>query len=141
MCTFFLDYSYNSPSIILQAMFLFLVFGRIQLQSRFVNWCAASCLSIFLIHMHPAIKNIGYYHFTESLYALPFLEYAGILILLVAGIFMGSILIDKIRIYLSILVYNLICSFYRRLPYRWTEVCTLEELNMEILNKSKAKYK
>ena len=128
MCTFFLGYSYNSPFIILQDMSLFLVFGRIQLQSRFVNWCAASCFSIFLIHMHPAIKHIGYYHFTESLYALPFLEHAGILILLVAGIFMGSILIDKIRIYLSTFVYNLICSFYRRLPYGWADTCIFEKL-------------
>lgn len=141
MCTFFLGYSYNSPFIILQAMFLFLVFGRIQLQSRFVNWCAVSCLSIFLIHMHPAIKNIGYYHFTESLYALPFLQHAGVLILLVAGIFMGSILIDKIRIYLSNVTYNLICSLYSRLPYGWADVGILEKLDMKIFNKSKAKSK
>ena len=69
-----------------------------------------------------------YLRVTSRVWPLPFLEHAGILILLVAGIFMGSILIDKIRIYLSTFVYNLICSFYRRLPYGWADTCIFEKL-------------
>ena len=73
MCNLVIAYSYSSPLVILQAVFLFLIFSRFNFESKFVNWCASSCLAIFLIHMHPAIKYIGYYNFTESLYERPVL--------------------------------------------------------------------
>ena len=87
----------------------------------------------------PYSHAFGYYHFTDSLYTLPLLQHLGILILLVAGIFMGAILIDKIRIYLSDVVYNFICSFYMHLPYRWADAGILEILDMKTFNKSKIK--
>lgn len=90
--------SYSAPLVILQAVFLFIWFARLSFQSRIVNWCAASCLSIFLIHMHPSIKNIGYYDYTESLYALPTIEHVYKLAVLMGVVFFGSILIDKVRI-------------------------------------------
>lgn len=103
---FVLALSYASPLIILQAMFLFIVFARMKFYSRGVNWLSASCLSIFLIHMHPAIKEIGYYAYSKSLYHLPVLQHIGMLVLLMAGVFFGSILIDKLRIKISNLVYS-----------------------------------
>jgi len=39
--------SYAAPLVILQAVFLFIWFARLKFQSKAVNWCAASCLSIF----------------------------------------------------------------------------------------------
>ena len=65
MTSFFLAYSYASPFVILQAVSLFLVFARMRFESRFVNWCAASSLAIFLIHMHPSIKEIYFHLFDE----------------------------------------------------------------------------
>lgn len=97
---------YASPLVILQAVFLFIWFARLKVQSKVVNWCATSCLSIFLIHMHPAIKQIGYYGYTESLYLLPVFEHIGKLLLLMMIVFFGSILIDKIRIFISSLFYR-----------------------------------
>ena len=100
--------SYAAPLVILQAVFLFIWFARLKFQSKIVNWCAASCLSIFLIHMHPTIKQIGYYNYTESLYFLPALEHMWKLALLIIVVFFGSILIDKIRIVISNLCYKVL---------------------------------
>ena len=103
MQSFILGYSYSSPLVILQAVFLFLLFGKLNIQNRAINWCAASCLSIFLIHMHPTIKEIGYYSFTRSLYQQSFLEHLLILCALIIAVFIGSILVDKIRMVVSFL--------------------------------------
>lgn len=64
----FIGYSYSAPLVILQAVFLFLAFAKMKFTSTIVNWCAASCFAIFLIHMHPTIKEIGYYSFTTGLH-------------------------------------------------------------------------
>ena len=108
MGSFILGYSYSSPFVILQAISLFLYFGKLDIQSRWINWCAVSCLSIYLIHMHPAIKQIGYYVFTETLYNYPFFEHIGLLLCLIIIVFICSIFIDKIRIQISDLFYSFI---------------------------------
>ena len=100
--------SYAAPLVILQAVFLFICFARLKFHSRFINWCAASCLSIFLIHMHPAIKEIGYYDYTESLYSLPVVEHVWKLALLIFVVFGGSILVDKIRILISSICFKIL---------------------------------
>lgn len=114
-----LGLSYSSPLVILQAVSLFLVFARMNFHNKFVNWCSASCLSIFLIHMHPSIKYIGYYSFTESLYSKPLLYHMGTLIILIAIVFWGSILIDRIRIYISNVIYSVLCLLKNQIPQKF----------------------
>jgi len=58
--------------------------------------------------MHPAIKQIGYYNYTESLYSLPAFEHIWKLTLLIIVVFFGSIFIDKIRIVISNLCYKIL---------------------------------
>ncbi len=101
-----IGYAYSSPLVILQAVFLFICFAKMKFHSKFVNWCASSSFAIFLIHMHPSIKEIGYYSFSRSLYNLPLLHHIIILISLIASVFFLSIFIDKFRIYISSLFYN-----------------------------------
>lgn len=108
--------NYRSPLIILQAVFLFLFFARLKFHSNAINWQAASCLSIFLIHMHPAIKDIGYYSYTLYLYNLPICQHVAMLACMIVGVFFGSILIDKIRIFISDLLYKTIVEkLYERI--------------------------
>lgn len=116
MCFFVFAFSYSSPFIILQSIFLFLIFSRFRFESRFINWCASSCLAIFLIHMHPAIKQIGYYSFTESLYERPVLEHILYLLLLMLIVFFGSIIIDKVRIVISDSCYKILANIYNKIP-------------------------
>lgn len=124
MCNFIFGYSYSGPFVILQAIFLFLVFARMNLTSKFINWCSVSCLSIFLIHMHPAIKYIGYYKFTENLYNLNPLMHITILLLLIASIFFACILIDKIRIFISDCVFAILNKIKHTLPERFFKIET-----------------
>ena len=106
---------YAAPLVILQSVFLFIWFARLKFQSKFINWCAASCLSIFLIHMHPSIKEIGYYGYTESLYFLPLFDHVWKLALLMFVVFFGSIIVDKLRIHISSLIYKLLqCIFSKK---------------------------
>lgn len=117
MCTFPLGFSYTSPFIIIPSILLFIFFAKIKFTSKIINWSAASCLSIFLIHMHPAVKA-SYYGFTESLYNYNFVTHATLLIFLIISIFIGCILIDKIRIIISDLTYALLCKIKHLLPER-----------------------
>lgn len=102
-----IGWSYSAPLVIFQAIFLFLLFARLDITNRFINWCSSSCLSIFLIHMHPSIKYI-YYGYTESLYTKPTFMHVCILIFLFSIIFIGSILVDKLRIAISDTFYKLL---------------------------------
>jgi len=104
----FIGYDYQAPLVLLQAVCLFIVFAQWRFSSKLINTCAASCFAIYLIHMHPTIKNIGYYGYSRSLYELPALEHIALLIMLIAGVFCGSILIDRLRIVISDGVYYLL---------------------------------
>lgn len=113
--------NYANPLIILQAVFLFVAFARLNFQSSITNWLSSSCLAIFLIHMHPEIKEVGYYAYTKSLYTLSLFEHVGILSVLIFSVFFGSILIDKVRIFLSDLCFNLIKEIASRLSFSFFE--------------------
>lgn len=124
MQSLLIGYNYAAPLVILQAVFIFLVFARKRFTINLINRCSSSCLAIFLIHMHPAIKEIGYYAITESFYHLPIWQHCIYLILLIIGVFFGSILIDKIRIVLSDFVYLVIEKFVSLLPTKILSVDT-----------------
>lgn len=114
----FIGYDYAAPLVILQAVFLFLVFSKMRFKSKFVNWCASSCFAIYLIHMHPTIKEIGYYSLTESLYNCPPLQHYLLLFIVIITIFFASILVDKIRIIVSNGIYSLTYKIRGVLPNR-----------------------
>lgn len=118
MSRFIFGYSYFGPLIILQAILLFIAFARMKISSKFINWCASSCFAIFLIHNHPSIKMIGYYSFTKKLYDMPLMEHMGILSILIISVFVGSILIDKIRIVISNSCYNSIMYIKSRINFK-----------------------
>jgi hypothetical protein len=91
-------YYYNSPTAILAAAYLLLFFSKLHLQSRIVNWVAISALAIYLTHSNSYLCH--YYDGTIRLWcdqlALPsFLLY---MVALIAVVFVGSILLDKVRL-------------------------------------------
>lgn len=116
MQSLFIGYSYAAPLVILQAISLFLIFSRFKFTSKLINWCASSCLAIFLIHMHPAIKDAGYYAITESFYDLPLWQHCSYLLALILSVFFGSILIDKVRIIISDFVYCILGKIISVVP-------------------------
>lgn len=124
MTMFPLGFNYTSPFIILQAVFIFIAFKQMKFTNRFINWCSASCLSIYLIHMHPAIKKIGYYSITGTLYNLPGVQHFVYLLLLIICIFFGCILIDKIRIIISDFVYVILSKIISFIPSKLLQIDT-----------------
>lgn len=91
-------YSYVNPLVIVSALSLLLFFNGIKLKNRFVNWCAASCFAIFLLHTNPNICLPYFKPFVLRLYS----DYNGVECLLAIFVFLFvvglvSILIDQIR--------------------------------------------
>ena len=106
-----IGYRYCAILVILQAVFLFLYFSHLNFKSRFINWMAESSFAIFLIHMHPTIKTIGYESFTRSLYNYPEYLHITYLVVLILTVFFLSIIIDKLRIFMSNIFYLVIMKF------------------------------
>lgn len=93
-------YFYNSPVVILAAASLLLFFSKLSFQSRVVNWLSISALSIYLTHSSNFVgsyydDSVRYWFATET--RTTFLAYTLLLIILV---FFGSVLIDKVRLFL-----------------------------------------
>lgn len=124
----FIGYSYSAPLVIIQSVFLFLAFAKMSFTSKVVNWCASSCFAIFLIHMHPTIKEIGYYSYTAGLYDKPVLQHIFILTLLMITVFSCSIFIDKVRIVISNAFYFVLSKIASVIPWRkWANMAFLKD--------------
>ena len=90
---------YSCPLVIISAVFFMLIFTKIHLKSRFVNWVACSCFAVYLLHSNgflakPYYDNIILNWFNE-LSTIPFLMHVIPFILFV---FIAAILLDKIRL-------------------------------------------
>lgn len=92
-------YSYASPLIILSAISFFLFFAKLSFSSKIVNWIAISSFAAYVLHSEPHAFNL-YISMIVSWWQTnpPHVFYSKAL-LLVCGIFIISILVDKVRIY------------------------------------------
>lgn len=89
-------YSYNSVFIIAGAVMLFLTFARMEFSSRVINWLAAPCLSVYLIHSHPLIFNMLGETFRQ--FHLHGINYFIALVVLPVVIYLACIMIERIRL-------------------------------------------
>lgn len=91
--------SYLSPFVLLGSLFLMLAFSRFRLQSRAINWMAASCFSIYLVHCSPA-----FFPYFKEFFAGLYAQFSGMAYLLLALLCLlclglGCILADQVRIF------------------------------------------
>ena len=98
--------SYVSPYCIAFSIFMILLFSKFQIQSKLINWVAASSFAVFLIHTNPNtlwhFKDlfVGLYKKTNC---IEFWLYTfGILI----AIFITAVVIDQVRIWVWKLLWN-----------------------------------
>ena len=91
---------YNSPVVVLEAMFFLLFFSKLHFSSKCVNWVAASALAVYLTHSNSYLAK--YYDGTILRWTteLPYLQFILYCITLIAVVFCASILIDKVRLLL-----------------------------------------
>ncbi|MCR4602048.1 MAG: acyltransferase [Prevotella sp.] len=93
-------YFYCCPVVVVGAMYLLLFFSKLTIRSQAINWVAISALSIYLTHSNSYLgqyydEQIRQWFYGES--RLAFIVYAA---LMIAGVFMASILLDKLRLLL-----------------------------------------
>lgn len=91
-------YYYDSPFVILAAVFLLLFFTKLSIQNKVINWIATSCFAAYIIHCCPLffqkyLDTIKYWFIQEK--TITFVCYTAIWIFVVFSL---SILIDKVRI-------------------------------------------
>lgn len=88
---------YDSPFAILASLFFLLAFSKMDLRSKTVNWFASSAFAIYLIHEHSIISP--WYRQLFQTVGERFSSAGGFLIalLLIIGIGLACILIDKPR--------------------------------------------
>lgn len=107
-------YSNCNPLIILSSVSLFIFFSRIKYSNKFVNYIGVSVLSVYLLHLHPAIRDY-YFSFTEGLYKYGVVKHYSTLFILFFVIFLVSVFLDKIQIAL----YNSLCNIFIKFCDRW----------------------
>lgn len=101
-------FSYTNPLVLLESLLLVIIFSRISIKSKIINWVGISCFSVYLLHANELLlrpyygKIINSFSITESVEC--FLISTTFFIL---GVFLISILLDKVRI----AVWNIIISY------------------------------
>lgn len=100
--------SYCSPIQLLAAVSLFLIFTRIQFQSKFINWLGVSCLAAFLLHTREPVMGwmirADEYLFSSHNAILYFVGS----IVVVLAIFIVAVMLDKIRILICNPILNMV---------------------------------
>ena len=105
-------YAYTSPLVIVPSVYFLLFFSKIKLSySKAINWVAASCFAIYLVH-----SNVWLAPYYDSTIRQLFVSFKGAaffvrVTLFIVLVFAGSILIDKLRI----LLWKLWCSLFNRM--------------------------
>ena len=96
----------DNPLVILLSILFVLSFNKLKFQSRVINWLAASCFAVYLIHFSPYVypylmQGVGYVynHFDGVIYA-------ALLLLLFFAVYIACTLFDQIRILTWNLIYR-----------------------------------
>ena len=109
------SYSYVSPIVILASVYFLLFFSKIKISyNKVINYIAASCFAIYLVH-----SNVWIAHYYDHTIQHLFASFRGgaffmRVTLFIALVFVFSILIDKLRI----LLWKTILFFSQRLKNR-----------------------
>ena len=101
-------YYYTCPLVILQALAFLILFSKISIKSKFINWVASSMLAIYLTHSSPFIGNNYYDANIASWYSSETsFMFACKLAFMVFITFWISVLLDKVRLFIWNTIINL----------------------------------
>lgn len=101
-------FTYTNPLVLLESLLLVIIFSRISIKNKIINWVGISCFSVYLLHANELLlrpyygKIINNFSVTKSVEC--FLISTTFFIL---GVFFISILLDKVRI----AVWSIIISY------------------------------
>ncbi len=88
----------DNPMAIIACVLLLLSFKKIQIQNKVINWLAASCFSVYLIHYNPYV-----YPYFMSVVRYVYGEYAGLaycgaLVIVLCAVYLICTLFDQFRV-------------------------------------------
>ena len=89
--------AYTNPLNIIGALSLLLFFTKIDIKSRLINWVASSCFAVYLFHCHFCLTEYYTNYAKEIFNNFSGVTYFAITIAFILGVFVISVLIDKIR--------------------------------------------
>lgn len=95
-------YGYLSPFVLVQTVYLFLFFKKLNIQNKIINWFAASAFAVFLIHSNMYFKKICIY-IVEN-YELHFLY----VLIFFISIYLTASIIDRVRMFLFNIIYSIL---------------------------------
>lgn len=99
--------SYTSPFVISASVFFFLAFYKIRISSRVINYFACSAFSIYLVHLHPLIKQ-HFIYFMNKAHDTWGMYYVVFVFVFAVSLGILCVLLDKLRI----LLWNLLCRLF-----------------------------
>lgn len=90
---------YDNPLVIMEGVCLIFAFQKWHFQSKFINWLAASCFAVYIIHFNPYL--FGYYlkgaRVISELYTG--IGYPFFILLYLVAVYLICVLIDQLRIF------------------------------------------
>lgn len=91
---------YNSPFVIMASVALMLLFATLRFQSNIINFFASSAFSVYLVHMHPELWIRIKTMVISSSQSMNMPQFALWCLSAISVLFVGSVLLDKVRIWL-----------------------------------------
>lgn len=108
-------FTYYNPLVIFSSLCMLLYFNKLSIQSSFINWVAASCFAVFLLHSNPNIAEPYFKPLMQGIYThYDGAVYLSVITLCLFSIFTVSILIDQVRIAAFKWTYPYLERAYRR---------------------------
>ena len=94
-------YEYLSPLVIVSSLYFFLFFTKLSFRSNVVNQIATSAFAVYLFHCDPLFFNQYYLLPIRNLYFNDsFLLFVFHTTIIIMSVFLVSIMVDKIRVFL-----------------------------------------
>lgn len=88
----------DNPLIILTSILMLLTFKKMKCQSSLVNWLAASCFAVYLIHFNPFVYPY-LMHFMSGIYSqYDGVIYAMLLFAVLSSVYLICTLFDQVRV-------------------------------------------
>lgn len=94
-------YSYVNPIIIIESLFIVVLFTKLNFNNKLINWVATSAFSVYLFHCNDYIFRPYYVNYSQYIFNhWSGIEYLCIIFSFMLSIFVFSIIFDKLRIFL-----------------------------------------
>lgn len=107
----FLGLAYNNTIIIFLSLLIFLFFLQIKIKSTIINTISKTVFAVYLLHMHPDLKEQFIYYTHVKLYEMPHVVHYTYILVISLGVFGTSFVFDNLRLSLFEKLY-MYCSKY-----------------------------